>query len=231
MKKYINLLFASAFIVLLSLILSSCTMQNSNTSLKSIPFGPETKRNYKEAITILEEDYIGYNDAVKVEKMLYRFSDEYKRNAGEEEVLNKEDFKDARYLYYYAKAFSSFTDPKSNNRSSCEYSLPNINKIPTDYNGKFSDKITELRKKILAKNETVQKNIEEEMQKYKAAQKERESKIYLGDPGFKVLQILGEPIRKNKTTTQNGIREQWVYGNGTYIYLENGSVTSWQTSE
>lgn len=38
----------------------------------------------------------------------------------------------------------------------------------------------------------------------------------------------GSPDKINKTTTAYGVREQWVYGNGKYIYLENGIVTAIQ---
>ena len=36
------------------------------------------------------------------------------------------------------------------------------------------------------------------------------------------------PNSINKTTTENGVHEQWVYGNGRYIYLDDGVVTSIQ---
>lgn len=39
----------------------------------------------------------------------------------------------------------------------------------------------------------------------------------------------GKPERVNKTITARGKHEQWVYGR-SYVYLENGTVTSIQTS-
>ena len=36
----------------------------------------------------------------------------------------------------------------------------------------------------------------------------------------------GEPKKVNKTTYSWGVSEQWVYGNGKYVYLENGIVTA-----
>lgn len=39
----------------------------------------------------------------------------------------------------------------------------------------------------------------------------------------------GKPQRINQTITARGKHEQWVYG-GSYVYLENGTVTSIQTS-
>lgn len=38
----------------------------------------------------------------------------------------------------------------------------------------------------------------------------------------------GSPNKINKTTTSYGTKEQWVYGSGKYIYLENGIVTAIQ---
>lgn len=38
----------------------------------------------------------------------------------------------------------------------------------------------------------------------------------------------GIPNSINKTTTEYGVHEQWVYGNGRYIYLDNGVVTAIQ---
>ena len=39
---------------------------------------------------------------------------------------------------------------------------------------------------------------------------------------------LGEPDDINKSVGSWGTNEQWVYGNGLYIYLENDKVTSYQ---
>ncbi|MBQ6936660.1 MAG: hypothetical protein IJN49_08960 [Clostridia bacterium] len=41
----------------------------------------------------------------------------------------------------------------------------------------------------------------------------------------------GSPKKINKNTYSWGVREQWVYGDGRYIYLEDGVVTSISTSE
>jgi len=38
----------------------------------------------------------------------------------------------------------------------------------------------------------------------------------------------GKPNDINKTTTQFGVNEQWVYSNDKYIYLEDGVVTAIQ---
>lgn len=36
----------------------------------------------------------------------------------------------------------------------------------------------------------------------------------------------GNPESKNRTVTQSGSRDQWVYGDGRYVYLTNGRVTA-----
>jgi len=36
----------------------------------------------------------------------------------------------------------------------------------------------------------------------------------------------GQPETKNRTVTKYGSREQWVYGEGRYLYLEDGRVTA-----
>lgn len=41
----------------------------------------------------------------------------------------------------------------------------------------------------------------------------------------------GEPISKNITTTTHGTREQWVYGNGNYLYFKDNILESIQTKK
>jgi hypothetical protein len=38
----------------------------------------------------------------------------------------------------------------------------------------------------------------------------------------------GKPEKINRSTGSYGVHEQWVYGSGNYIYLENGAVSSIQ---
>ena len=38
----------------------------------------------------------------------------------------------------------------------------------------------------------------------------------------------GEPRDINTTLMRGSRREQWVYGSGVYVYLENGEVTAIQ---
>ena len=38
----------------------------------------------------------------------------------------------------------------------------------------------------------------------------------------------GEPDRVNRTVTATGVREQWVYDDGSYLYFDNGKLTAIQ---
>lgn len=40
--------------------------------------------------------------------------------------------------------------------------------------------------------------------------------------------LWGKPIKINRTVTQYSNREQWVYGNGQYLYFTDGVLTSFQ---
>ncbi len=40
--------------------------------------------------------------------------------------------------------------------------------------------------------------------------------------------LWGEPYDINRTVTQYGTHEQWVYGNGQYLYFDDGILTSFQ---
>lgn len=49
--------------------------------------------------------------------------------------------------------------------------------------------------------------------------------------GFTARQLVlswGKPESINRTITASGKHEQWVYGDGQYVYLTNGTVTSMQ---
>lgn len=57
------------------------------------------------------------------------------------------------------------------------------------------------------------------------------SEIIVGMTAQQVRQAWGEPDSINRTQSGAGTSEQWVYGLGYYVYLENGRVTAIQTTE
>lgn len=71
-------------------------------------------------------------------------------------------------------------------------------------------------------------------QKNLAAKKECDRKgrtISIGMTGAQVLaSCWGKPTRRNNTITASGNREQWVYSDGSYVYVTNGVVTAIQQS-
>lgn len=52
----------------------------------------------------------------------------------------------------------------------------------------------------------------------------------IGMSAERALRKFGQPHKINRTTTASGVREQWVYDNGQYVYVENGKVTAIQES-
>jgi len=58
-----------------------------------------------------------------------------------------------------------------------------------------------------------------------------QQKIWLGMEDDMALLSWGPPSDINKSVGSWGVREQWVYGwtsNVSYLYFENGILTSWQ---
>lgn len=58
-----------------------------------------------------------------------------------------------------------------------------------------------------------------------------ENKIRLGMTKEEVVASWGKPRDINKTVGSWGVHEQWIYGefpHSTYLYFENGILTSWQ---
>ncbi len=57
--------------------------------------------------------------------------------------------------------------------------------------------------------------------------------VKIGMPKKRVIEASnwGEPKSINETVTGSGTREQWVYGDGQYLYFTNGRVTAIQRSK
>jgi hypothetical protein len=71
--------------------------------------------------------------------------------------------------------------------------------------------------------------IEIKLSKYEPRVREliRQRRINLGFTKEQVELSWGEPERINRTVGRWGVHEQWVYGH-TYVYFEDGILTSWQ---
>ena len=62
----------------------------------------------------------------------------------------------------------------------------------------------------------------------KALKAIKEGRIYIGMTDRNVLVSWGPPKKVNRTVGKWGTHEQWVYSENTFVYIENGKVTSWQ---
>jgi hypothetical protein len=58
----------------------------------------------------------------------------------------------------------------------------------------------------------------------------RTGKVWVSAPAAVAEVAWGRPRRVNQTMTAAGTREQWLYGDGQYVYIENGIITAVQTS-
>jgi hypothetical protein len=55
-----------------------------------------------------------------------------------------------------------------------------------------------------------------------------EGKVKIGFTAEMCVESWGEPNDINKTTGSYGVHEQWIYGDGSYLYFENGILTAIQ---
>jgi len=58
----------------------------------------------------------------------------------------------------------------------------------------------------------------------------KQRKIKVGMSERQLLLSWGKPQRINKTVSASGVQEQWIYGSGRYVYMQNGTLTSYQSS-
>lgn len=55
-----------------------------------------------------------------------------------------------------------------------------------------------------------------------------EGKVFVGMNSEQALESWGEPDDINRTITARGTSEQWVFGSGSYLYFDNGILTTIQ---
>lgn len=186
--------------IIILLIVGGCSVIESNNKEKAEKdYQHNSDKYYQQGITLIKDRK--YYDAA----MLF-------------DSFKDQNYKNATILYMYAIAESKKTSDPSMTR---DY----LKEIPENYVGEFAIEIKVLREFT---KEGAEKQREADREVEKDRQKERASKIYIGDSDDKVTQLLGKPTKKNRTVTGNAVSEQWVYGNGRYVYIEDGIVTSWQ---
>ena len=60
------------------------------------------------------------------------------------------------------------------------------------------------------------------------AQKIVSESIWIGMTSEMAIESWGRPKDINRTVTQYGTSEQWIYSSKNYLYFENGKLTAWQ---
>lgn len=93
------------------------------------------------------------------------------------------------------------------------------------WNNKFE--ILSVYKSRIAK-ESVRKNNLVKKYGTKNAELILKEKVRIGMSKSMCKESWGEPEKINKTSGSYGVHEQWVYGNGSYLYFENGILTTIQ---
>lgn len=89
-------------------------------------------------------------------------------------------------------------------------------------------KLEDLGKAYYAQELAAKQVAEEKAHKADLVKRKREG-VQVGMTAQEALwSSWGKPNHVNRTTTANGVREQWVYDGGGYLYFENGTLTSIQ---
>ena len=132
-----------------------------------------------------------------------------------QEKINKQEYSSAKTLLEKYKDFGNQTIVDMYNKATNE-----VNRIEAEKKAQ-----EEAERKARAKKEAEERARREAEEK---ARKKREG-VTIGMTKQDVLDSSwGKPKYINTTTTRYGVREQWVYGGGNYLYFENGILTSIQ---
>lgn len=93
-----------------------------------------------------------------------------------------------------------------------------------------NEKSKQIELKLVKKQEEREKEDARMLKKYGKAQYDKMKKrlFWIGMNEEMLLFSLGEPEDINTSGGSWGTHEQWIYTGDTYIYLENGKVTSYQ---
>lgn len=132
-----------------------------------------------------------------------------------QEKINNKDYSSAQTLLEKYKDLGNQTIIDMYNNATNE-----VNRIEAEKKAQ-----EEAERKARAKKEAEERARREAEEK---ARKKREG-VTIGMTKQDVLDSSwGKPKYINTTTTRYGVREQWVYGGGNYLYFENGILTSIQ---
>lgn len=106
-----------------------------------------------------------------------------------------------------------------------------LDKFASDKRAKLEAQAEERRKaEERAAKWEAERRAEEEVQRKKQEAIAKRPGARIGMTAKQVIEKTnwGEPESVNRTATQYGVEEQWVYGLGTYLYFKNGRLTAIQ---
>lgn len=178
--------------------------------LKNIEHLQRSNEAYIRTMNYIKENQL--EEAVKAFQDVIKEDDDY--NNGVEKITEISKTLAQKYADEAQKSYS-------NNF----YSLAAIN-IERAYNyDKDNKDVIRLKDFYIQKNqEDLNKKKQEELK-----EKKKSEGVRIGMTKQDVLDSSwGKPEKINKTTTKYGVREQWVYGNGNYLYFEDDKLTSVQ---
>ncbi|RVT48395.1 hypothetical protein [Rubrivivax albus] len=114
------------------------------------------------------------------------------------------------------------SDARSTNKSTTER-LDAIDKLERHY-PEAAKALQSDKRRLVALRERAEKQAER--QRLAEAKKRG---VTIGMTQQQVIESSwGRPESVNRTTTAHGVREQWVYGSGNYLYFEDGVLTAIQ---
>lgn len=139
---------------------------------------------------------------------------------GDDEKLNHPNF---YVMYSYAAAKEAEKKGDFSMALYCIYNDPDFRNAFDTYDGPLKKDILNLRNKLTP---IVEKQDKEDSDKREREQKQFEATrhkrgVSIGMTTDEVLKSnWGKPEHINRTTTANGVEEQWVYRSGNYLYFE-----------
>jgi hypothetical protein len=106
-------------------------------------------------------------------------------------------------------------------------------RVNLDINAEAAKKLADDQVRLLKEKLRVEKEQESAKEEIEKAQRELIAKrpgVRIGMTAIEVVERSnwGKPERKARTTTSKGTFEQWIYGDGNYLYFQNGRLTTIQ---
>ncbi|MFT9846969.1 hypothetical protein [Aneurinibacillus sp. REN35] len=155
-----------------------------------------------------------YTEATTYERAIHSIKE---KNWPEAQRLLQEvtDVEDAKTLLIYVQARREMTNGGMGGYAAA---LSSLHKIPDDYQGDLYEEVTALKRDVQAAWQL-------ELKKAQTAQDKRPApKVGMTREQVRTSSW-GAPKYINRTETENGVVEQWVYPAYRFVYVENGKVT------